>query len=133
MDTSVLDNPVLETTLAVPVFENHQATPDLRRVIEQIMGTWEASLGPLSHSVIRGVCDRGRDRYTIQQLIRPHGLQVAHTLVHLEIRDNKIYIEADATEEGIGRDLLDAGIPKSQIVLAFYPPDIREMGEFAVS
>ena len=80
-----------------------------------------------------GVCDTLRDRYLLLQLHHPHGLQVGDTLAYLEIKSGKIHIEADATEEGIGSELVNAGIPKSQIVLAFYPPDIREMGEFAVS
>jgi hypothetical protein len=52
---------------------------------------------------------------------------------YLEIRDGKIWILADNTERGIATDLVAAGIPKDRIVLAFYPPAVREMGEFAVA
>ena len=106
---------------------------DLRRAVEQVMDKWERVPGPQSRFTIRGVRDAAHDRYTLQQLSRPHGLQVANTLAHLEIQGDKIFVEADATEEGIGNELVAVGIPKNQIVLAFYPPDIREMGDFAVS
>jgi hypothetical protein len=56
----------------------------------------------------------------------------SHTLAHLIIQDKKIWILTDNTEEGIATELLEEGIAKSQIVLAFYPPSVREMGEFAV-
>jgi len=36
-------------------------------------------------------------------------------------------------EAGIATELVAAGIPKDRIVLAFYPPALREMGEFAVA
>lgn len=125
MDTALLE--------AAPTKPHSASLSNLRRVVEQLMEEWERFPGPLSHFTIVGVRDADRDRYTLLQLSRPHGLQVAHTLAHLEIKGGKIHIEADATEEGIGNELVAAGIPKSQIVLAFYPPEIREMGDFAVS
>jgi hypothetical protein len=39
----------------------------------------------------------------------------------------------DNTEEGIATDLVEVGIPKSQIVLGFYSPSLRRDGEFAVA
>jgi hypothetical protein len=54
-------------------------------------------------------------------------------MAHLEIRDGKIWILTDNTEEGIATELADAGIAKDRIVLGFYPPALREMGEFAVA
>lgn len=39
----------------------------------------------------------------------------------------------DGTEYGIANELINAGIPKNQIVLAFQPADIRQYTEFAVT
>ena len=36
-------------------------------------------------------------------------------------------------EEGIAAHLLEAGIPKEDIVLAFHSPDMRPYTEFAVT
>ena len=60
-------------------------------------------------------------------------LRVHGCLVHLEIINNKIWIQCDNTEDGIANELVAAGIPKSDIVLAFHPPDVRKFTEFAVS
>ncbi|MEM1167736.1 MAG: XisI protein [Cyanobacteria bacterium P01_H01_bin.35] len=54
-------------------------------------------------------------------------------LIHVDILDDKIWIQRDGTEEGIARDLLDAGITKDKIVLAFYDPQIREETGFAIA
>lgn len=54
-------------------------------------------------------------------------------VVHIEIINSKIWIQQDGIEDGIANDFLRAGIPKSDIVLAFHPPDIRKFTDFAVS
>jgi hypothetical protein len=53
-------------------------------------------------------------------------------LIHVEIRDGKVWVQRDGTEDGITDELLAAGIPKDQIVLAFHPPYIRQHTEYAV-
>jgi hypothetical protein len=59
---------------------------------------------------------------------RTHGC-----LLHVEIIDGKIWIQRDGTEEGIAGDLVEAGIPKSRIVLGFWDPEARRLGEFAAA
>ncbi|MCS6889763.1 MAG: XisI protein [Chloroflexus sp.] len=48
-------------------------------------------------------------------------------------RNGKIWGEADNTDQEIVRQLLDAGIPRESIVLAFYSPQKRAYNEFAVA
>jgi hypothetical protein len=55
------------------------------------------------------------------------------TTVYVRLKDNKIYIEEDFSEEGIAGDLLREGIPASDIVLAFHEPSMRQYTEFAVA
>ena len=49
------------------------------------------------------------------------------------IKDNKIHIEEDWTEEGIGTILLEKGVPPKDIVIEFHPPEMRQYTEFALS
>ncbi|MBN4002254.1 MAG: XisI protein [Nostoc sp. LPT] len=53
--------------------------------------------------------------------------------VHIRIKNNKIWIEEDWTEEGIATELLNVGVPQSDIVLAFHPPSDRALTEFATA
>ena len=53
-------------------------------------------------------------------------------ILHLHLRGNKVWIEVDNTEDGITPQLLKAGIPQQDIVLAFYRPERRKLTEFAV-
>ena len=45
----------------------------------------------------------------------------------------KVWIERDNTEDGVAPELVQAGIPKSQIVLAFRSPEVRKHTEYAVA
>lgn len=52
--------------------------------------------------------------------------------VHVEMQDGKFWIQKDGTEEGIAVDLMNAGVPKERIVLAFQHPGRRQYSDFAV-
>lgn len=52
---------------------------------------------------------------------------------HLSIREGKIWIEANASDYDIVREIEARGIPKSDIVLAFHSPSIRQHTGYAVA
>jgi hypothetical protein len=54
-------------------------------------------------------------------------------VVHIEIIDGKVWIQEDGIEHGIATDLERAGIPKSDIVLGFQPPEVRPYTEYAAA
>ena len=59
--------------------------------------------------------------------------RINNTHVHIRIKNEKIYIEEDWTEEGIATELLREGVLKEDIVLAFHDPETRKLTEFAVA
>lgn len=59
--------------------------------------------------------------------------KIRNIQVHIRIKNEKIYIEEDWTEEGIGTELLRKNVPQSDIVLAFYDEETRELTDFAVA
>lgn len=59
--------------------------------------------------------------------------RIHHVIAHLRIHNGKIWVEADNTDAEIVQQLLDTGIAKSEIVLAFYSPQKRPFTEFAVA
>jgi hypothetical protein len=61
------------------------------------------------------------------------GKRIKGISVYVRIKNEKVYIEEDWTEEGIATDLLREGIPKSDIVLAFHAPEKRQFTEFAIA
>lgn len=53
-------------------------------------------------------------------------------ILHLAIRNGKVWIEHDGTEGGVAEQLVAAGIPRHDIVLAFHSPFKRQFTQFAV-
>jgi hypothetical protein len=77
--------------------------------------------------------DEQRDNYFLFKVGWTNRGRVRGTIIHIRLRCNRIYIEEDWTEDGIATDLLQAGVPKDDIVLAFHPPEMRQYTEFAVA
>ena len=77
--------------------------------------------------------DEARDQYLWFQVGWTLEERIKGNSVHIRIKNEKIYIEEDWTEEGIANELLKEGVPKDDIVLAFHDPNTRKLTEFAVA
>lgn len=53
--------------------------------------------------------------------------------IQVRLKNGKIWIEEDWTDIGFADQLMEAGVPKEDIVLAFHAPELRELTEFAVA
>ena len=54
--------------------------------------------------------------------------------LHIEVReDGKVWLQYDGTDAEVAQQLIDRGIPKSDIVLGFQPPIVRPDTGFAVA
>jgi hypothetical protein len=52
--------------------------------------------------------------------------------IHIEIKQGKVWIQKNMTEEYIAEILVEKGIPKKDIVLGLQPPEYRKYTEYAV-
>lgn len=52
--------------------------------------------------------------------------------MHVELTEGKFWVQKDGTQDDIAMDLMNAGIPKERIVLAFKYPSCWKDTEFAV-
>jgi hypothetical protein len=104
-----------------------------RRLIEKILT--EHTRIPYAHGDIQQqtVFDRTSDRYLLMLVGREGVRRVHGCLLHVDIINGKFWIQRDGTEYGIARELLDAGVPKDRIVLAFRSPEMRKHTDFAVA
>ena len=59
--------------------------------------------------------------------------RVRGATLYVRLRNGKFWVEEDWTEDGIATELVEAGVPKEDIVLAFHHPDRRSYTEFAVA
>ena|SRR5689334_22000771 len=59
--------------------------------------------------------------------------RIRRPVFYLRLKDGKIWIEEDWTQEAIATELVRAGVPHQDIVLAFNPPEVRHLTEFATA
>ncbi len=53
-------------------------------------------------------------------------------IIHIQLIGDKIWVQYDGTEYGVANELADAGIPKSDIVLGFRHPSVRQYTGFSI-
>ncbi|MEM8641868.1 MAG: XisI protein [Cyanobacteria bacterium P01_G01_bin.54] len=103
-----------------------------RQVVQEILLA-HSHIQPVYGEIEMGVLfDSDRDRY---QVLRTGWLQerrVYGALIHIDIKDEKIWIQYDGTEVGVANELTERGIPQTEIVLAYHDPFIRQYDGFAV-
>lgn len=77
------------------------------------------------------VFDRSHDQYLLLNEGWDGFKRIHYAMVHVELRDGKLWIQQDGTQDGIAVDLVNAGVPKERIVLAFHHPSRWKDTEFA--
>lgn len=53
-------------------------------------------------------------------------------LIHVDIKEDKIWIQYDGTEYSVTQKLIDLGVPSPSIVVAYHAPSARKFTNFAV-
>ncbi|MGI0484740.1 XisI protein [Pantanalinema rosaneae CENA516] len=79
------------------------------------------------------IVDEAKAHYIWMNLGWQNGERVTGMTAYVRIRDGKFWIEEDWTEDGIATDLVSAGVPREDIVLAFHEPKMRQYTDFAVA
>ncbi|MBA3922411.1 MAG: XisI protein [Nostocaceae cyanobacterium] len=102
-----------------------------REIIEKVLKDYAGFLGNDENVKIELVFDKESDRYLLVEAGWQDGYRIYGTLLHIDIIDNKLWIQHDGTEEGIAVDFVAAGIPKEQVVLGFRTVEQRKHTEFA--
>ncbi|MDZ8087968.1 MAG: XisI protein [Nostoc sp. DedQUE12b] len=103
-----------------------------RQIIQQVL-TIHAQIKPAYGEIERQtIFDVQQNHYQVVNTGWENRCRVYGCLIHLDIRDGKIWIQYDGTEIGVANELIEYGIPKQDIVLAYQPPYMRKLTEFAV-
>jgi hypothetical protein len=72
------------------------------------------------------IIDLDGDRYLLIDLGWQEHQRIYNCVIHLEIRDGKIWIQRNQTDEPIADVLISMGVAKEDIILGLQPPYIRE-------
>jgi hypothetical protein len=79
------------------------------------------------------IIDEKHDHYAIMSVGWEGTRRIYYPVFHLDIINDKIWVQEDATDFDIVGELEARGVPKSDIVLAFHSPKKRVYTEYAVA
>ncbi len=104
-----------------------------REIVTKIIEEY-ASYKP-SHGEIdlEAIIDTKRDRYEVMHVAWDGHRRVHGSVIHLDIINGKIWIQYDGTTRPVAEALLDAGVPREDIILGFHPAKLRQFTDFGVA
>ena len=103
-----------------------------RRAVEKLIIEY-ASHDPNGQIQSEPLIDRERDRYELLSVGWDQGERVHHSVIHIDIVGGKVWIQCNNTDRLIADELVEAGVPKQDIVLAFHPAELWQHTGFGVA
>jgi XisI protein len=103
-----------------------------REYVQSILKKYESYQSENDPIESQIIFDTERDRYQLVHVGWRDWRRYYGCVVHIDIKDGKIWIQHDGTEIGVANELVDLGVPKKDIVLAFHAPYKRKFTEFAI-
>jgi len=104
-----------------------------RQLVQELLQAYSEIKASNESVEAEAIFDPMRDRYQVVHVGWSNHRRVYGCILHLDIINEKIWIQHDGTEGGIAQALLDRGVPKNDIVIAFHSPFKRQFTEFAVN
>jgi hypothetical protein len=102
-----------------------------RKIIRDLIDTYARFKPSLGEVQVEVVFDEANDHYELMYAGWNGPYRIHGSVLHLDIRNGKVWIQHDGTEAGVAEELVQAGIPREHIVLAFKPPEVRPHTGFA--
>ena len=98
----------------------------VQRLIEEY-AHYKPSHGEIDTEI---VIDPARNHYELLHVGFDGPRRVHGTVLHVDIRGEKIWIQYDGTDRPLAEELVRAGVPREAVVLGFYPPEVRPHTDF---
>ena len=104
-----------------------------RQCLQNLLSNYVAT--PISNGEIESqtVFDLQHDHYQVMNVGWDGDRRVHGCVLHLDIKDGKIWVQHNTTESRIAHELVAMEIPKEDIVLGFQAPYVREYTGFGVA
>jgi hypothetical protein len=104
-----------------------------RQFVRQIL-TEYVQPSPLANDEIETqfIFDTERDHYQLADIGWDKGRRVFGVVIHVDIKDGKIWLQYNGTEEHIAERLVEMGVPSCDIVLGFHSEFKRKFSKYAV-
>ncbi|MDJ1177759.1 XisI protein [Roseofilum sp. BLCC_M91] len=105
-----------------------------RQIIQQLLEDYARLSDDAQDGVeTQLIFDSLRDHYQLFHVGWIGDYRIYGSILHFDIKNGKIWIQHNGTEQDIGQDLQNRGVPKTDIVIGFHTPFKRQFTEYSVS
>jgi len=106
---------------------------DYREHIKQLLLGYSQYSKSTSEVEAQTIFDTEHDHYQLVYVGWQNKRRVYGCVLHLDIKNEKIWIQHNGTEANIADELIAKGVVPQDIVLGFHSPYKRQFTDFAVS
>jgi XisI protein len=103
-----------------------------RSIVTELLTKYSQYKPSYGQVEIEQIFDRDHDRYQLLAMGWNQQKRIYGTTIHLDIQDEKIWIQQNTTEFDLASDLVEMGVPKQDIVIGFHTPKMRQLTGFAI-
>jgi XisI protein len=104
---------------------------EYQQYIQEMLGKYASYKPAYGEVEVETIFDTVRDHYQIVYIGWENKRRVYGCSIHIDIKNEKIWIQWNATEIDIADELVEMGVPKQDIVVGFHAPSIRRFTDFA--
>jgi hypothetical protein len=106
-------------------------TERYRLIVRQVIDEYARHIPSHGQIEAEAVVDQERDHYEVMHVGWDGTRRVHGCVIHLDIRGGKVWVQHDGTSRPVAEELVEAGIPREDIVLGFQPAEVRRHTAFA--
>jgi hypothetical protein len=104
-----------------------------RDIVRKLMRTYARDKPSHGCMKTEAIIDLETDHCEVMHVGWDGARRVHGCVVHIDIIDEKVWMQYDGTSSPVADALLATGIPREAIVLGFHPPELRQYTDFAVA
>ncbi|MEH2135950.1 XisI protein [Nostoc sp.] len=79
------------------------------------------------------IFDITKDHYQLMHVgWKNSSTRIYGCVLYVDIKDGKIWVQHDGTEDALADQLVSEGVPKQDIAIAYHAPHVRQYTEFGV-
>ncbi len=104
-----------------------------RKIIKDLIRRYAAIQPAIGDIEVETIFDESNDHYELTYTGWSRSRRIHGTVLHIDIRNGKVWIQHDGIEGGVAEELVTSGIPRDQIVLGFQPPSLRHYTDYATA
>lgn len=103
-----------------------------RKSIQELLREYSQNKPAYGEIEVQTIFDTERDHYQIVYIGWKQQKWIHSCPIHIDLKNEKIWLQWNGTEKDIAGELVAAGVAKEDIVIGFQTPFMRQFTDYAV-